>query len=500
MHPGHSGKSEVILFFPDPRLEGLMWHRMPFSVLAISSLLVDKGHRVRIFDERFERNLEKDLLGALPNAICVGISAFTGGQIKGAMRIARLVKERSPETPVVWGGWHPSIFPEQTAMDPQVDIAVYGQGERTLFELTEAFLNRSVIDHISGLCFKDGDRIIKTKPRMLEDINNFPPVPLHLVDIRNYIGPHDGLEDAMTLSYMSSQGCPYRCGFCADKRVYQRRWFGLKAERVIEDITRLARTYNLGAVYFEDNNFFIDKKRVEEICKGLIANGVRIKWEAMGHPRQLVRFEDGFWQLLKESGCGRLLIGSESGAQEVLDLIQKDASVEDTIAFVEKAARHGIIPILSTIVGFPESARKDFAKTIRMVVRLKQAHMETEWKMFLYTPYPGTDLYDMALKHGMKEPDSLLKWSEHTLRDVKTPWIDDNFRRDIRNIAFFYVQVAYPSARIMERINSKKLLFIIKPLFKLAQLLAKMRLELNFYAFPIEPGLYRLFQTMGMMR
>ena len=144
------------------------------------------------------------------------------------------------------------------------------------------------------------------------------------------------------------------------------------------------------------------------------------------------------------------------------------------------------------MVGFPGSARKDFCKTIDMVVKLKRSYLEAEWKLFIYTPYPGTDLYDMALKYGMKEPKGLIEWSRHTLRDVKTPWIDDKFKTDIRNVAFFYFQVAYPSRFVRRKIANAKFGFVIRPIFRIVQLLARIRLTSNFYRLPIEPLLYNM--------
>lgn len=483
-------EKKIILFFPDPKLEGLTWHRMPFSVLAVSSLLVNNGYNVRIFDERFEKNLEKDITIAASDALCVGLSCFTGNQISGALKIARLIRENNPVVPLVWGGWHPSLFPQQTIKDPNVDIVVCGQGERTFFELAEAMSNNGSIDKIGGIFYKIDGKIFTTHPRPLEDINNFPSLPLDLIDVRNYIGPHPGLEGAMTLSYISSQGCPYRCGFCADKKVYQRRWFGLSTQRVIGDIAKLVNAYKLQAIYFEDNNFFVNKNRVEEISRGIIANKLNIKWEAMGHPRQLSHLDDGFWTMLRQAGCRRILIGAESGEQEILDLINKDATVEDTINFVRKAQKHNITPILSTLAGFPKSAIKDLRKTVKLVVGIKRWYSKTEWKLFIYTPYPGTDLYNMALEYGMKEPQDLLGWSRHTLRDVKTPWIDEKFRALIRHIAFFYVQVAYPTKYVTAKVNQYKYKIFITPIFKIVQFIARLRLFFNCYLFPVEPIIY----------
>lgn len=268
----------------------------------------------------------------------------------------------------------------------------------------------------------------------------------------------------------------------------------MKSKRVIEEISNLVEKYNIGAIYFEDNNFFVDKNRAEEICRGIITHKLNIKWEAMGHPRQLAEFDDNFWDLIRESGCRRILIGAESGDQEALNLIKKDITVQDTIDFVKKTKRHKIIPILSTMVGFPGMVRRDFMKTVNLAFKLKRMYQETEWKLFLYTPYPGTELYDMAIKHGMKEPVDLLGWSEHTLRDVKTPWVNERVRVNIRHIAFFYFQVAYPSKLIQEKINQVRFNFLVKAIFKTVQFVARLRLSLNFYFLPVEPLIYNLLK------
>ncbi|MFH1202757.1 MAG: radical SAM protein [Candidatus Omnitrophota bacterium] len=490
------GKNRVVLFFPDPLLPDTTWHRTPFSVISISGLLLENNVEVMIFDERVEQGIQKKVLSSLDRAICFGISAFTGSQIKGGLDIAKVVKESYPDLPIVWGGWHPSIFPEQTLENPYVDIVVYGQGERTFAELVERLKQGSSLDGLLGTAFKVDGNLVKNPARPLEDINNFPPYTFNLVNLENYVGIHP-VSKLRTMSYLSTQGCPYACGFCVDKMVYNRRWFGLKSERVIQEVTFLVKTYNLEGIYCEDNNFLVDKKRVEEICRGFIKNKLGIKWDTLGHPRQLAKFDDDFYELLKESGCSRILTGAESGEQAILDLVHKDSTVQDTIEFVKKAKRHGISPILSTMAGFPMSPRRDLHMTIKLALKLKRFYPETEFKLFLYTPYPGTDLYEMALKNGMKEPKSLLEWSKHTLRDVKTPWLDDRYRRLIRDVAFFYFQLAYPSQATREKIKEKRFAILVKFVFRIFQRLARIRLSFNFYSFPIEITLYKL--TRGII-
>ena len=167
---------------------------------------------------------------------------------------------------------------------------------------------------------------------------------------------------------------------------------------------------------------------------------------------------------------------------------------------VKKAKEHDIVPILSTMVGFPRSTQRDFKKTIDLAVRARKIYRDTEWKLFLYTPYPATDLYKMAQRHMMKEPGTLSEWSKHTLRNEKTPWINDKFRKKVGNVSFFYFQVAYPSRLIQDKISKVRFGLLIRPIFKIVQLIARMRIVFNYYNMPVEPFVYNALKGKAWIR
>jgi radical SAM superfamily enzyme YgiQ (UPF0313 family) len=166
---------------------------------------------------------------------------------------------------------------------------------------------------------------------------------------------------------------------------------------------------------------------------------MKFKWLALGHPGQMAQYDDHFFELLHRAGCYRLLIGAESGSQEVLDYIRKEATVEDNYTFVRKAARAKIQPDLSMMCGFPAGPEDDLRATITFMNEAKRICPTAKIKLFFFTPYPGSPLYEQALKYGYKPPNSLEGWSSYTLRKLNMPYLDQGYEKLVR----FFVDVYY---------------------------------------------------------
>jgi radical SAM superfamily enzyme YgiQ (UPF0313 family) len=484
-----STKNKVILFFPKTHEESLHWFRTPLSVMAVARM-AEKDFVVEIIDERVEEDAYERVAISLKDALCVGISALTGTQIKYALRIAKFVKEMAPEVPIVWGGWHPSVMSEQTAMHPFVDIVVRGQGEITFRELLEVLHDNRPFDDILGITYKKENKIISNPDRPLRDINEFPPMPYHLVNVEKYIGQPILGECDRVISYMSSQGCPHRCAFCADARVYKRRWTALDGKRVVNELEELSKKYDIKGFYFEDSNFFANPERVKTICKEIIDRGLNIKWEAEVRTEKFVKADRELKDLVKRSGCYQLLVGAESGSQEVLDMIDKDATVKDTIEFVKQAKELSIIPLLSLMVGLP-SVKEDTETTVKLMRDVKLLYSKSRIYLFFYTPYPGTKLYETALKNGLEAPASLDAWADYTLNRIQTPWVNKKYQ-GLTEILTFYFTLAYPSEYHISPGDP----LLIKLLKKFISLLTLVRLKVNFFRFPFEFFLEKKYVTL----
>jgi len=480
-------KDTVILFFPRPWPVPTSYNRAPLSLLAIARMF-DSSFKIRIIDERLSGNVQKEVEQYLPEAICLGISSFSGFQISGGINISQYIRRRQPNLPIIWGGWHPSLMPEQTVADSLVDVVVKGQGEYTFREVVQAIRNKFPLESIKGIYFKKENKIISTPARPFENVNNFPEMNYALVPVERYIFIRPELNNAKAISYLSSQGCVFRCGFCAEMSVFKRKWSGLKSERVLSEIEKLINKYEINSIYFEDSNFFIDKERVRRICEGFINRKLNITWEGMGHPRQLARYEDGFYELLYESGCRRMLVGAESGSEKVLRFINKDATVQDIIEYVKKLKKHKITPILSTMTGIPGMPEGEFSLTIRMLSRLKEFDEDMDMKIFIYTPYPGSPLYEEAKRRGFCEPKRLQDWIPHTLRKFRSPWLTKKQLCLLQYFCTFYFRFAYSDIK-----RGSLLSRLIK---KLLQYICLTRIKFNFFKLPIDYYSYRIIARL----
>jgi len=485
-------KGKVVLFRPTPTPK-LGYKGAPLHLLAIAAPLDKAGYEVKIVDATADNNYKEKILQNIESSICLGITAITGFSIEGGLEISKIVKERYPDIPIVWGGWHPSIFPEQTVENHFVDIVVRGQGELTFFDLVNHLRNNQSLDDVLGIAYKKNGKVVSNQDRPPEDINNFPPLAYHLLDIEKHLNEKFG---SRTINYISSQGCPFRCSFCSELMVNKRRWNGLKPKRVLDDLERLAKEYNINGVILNDSNFFVDKERVKDICEGILKRNLNIKWgDANGRTDQLIRYEDELWGLMEKSGCQQILIGAESGSPDVLNLIKKDTTVEQTVEFAKRCKRHNIKITYSFMLGFPKTDNfnqtidEEFNQTLQLINKVQSISENHDILWFIYTPYPGTPLYEESIKNGFKEPRSLEEWKKITLWDKTTPWVPDKYVRLIEVLNKFVLPCMSDSYKTIDKITNKRYkLFskVIRIMSSLFHYTASFRAKHKFFYFPIE--------------
>src|SRR3989338_1281590 len=439
-------------------------------------------------------NKKDKILSNAKDAICLGITSMTGHQIEDGLKIARIVKKNFPNIPVIWGGWHPTILSVQTLKNPYVDVVIRGQGERTFAELVDALEKKKPLKDVLGVGYKKNSKIIINKERPFEDVNNFPPLPYHLLNVENHI-VHTQLC-SRTIHYTSSQGCPHRCAFCAESQVYKRFWSGLKAERIVKEIKNLAEKYKINAVIFTDTNFFVSEKRVIEFCEGLLKEGVKIKWcEANGRTKQLLMYKRATWDLMKKAGLFSILVGAESAQQEKLDLIKKDTTVKDSYDLAKLCKEYQIKIMFSLMIGFPpkdeeekRNYKKDLKKELDSIIKfvdyLIKLNKNNIYLLFVYTPYPGTELYYLSLKNGLKAPQRLEDWSRFEQTMKTTPWVPERYANLTEQFNLLYFPFLTDS--IYELIKDYKFAWIYKILWYILHLDLLIRWRLRFFYLPIE--------------
>jgi len=445
-------RPHIILMYPKTGLD-IGGHTVapPHSVLAAAAPVHQAGYRVKIIDMRRNVDWAQTLAESLSSeTICIGISCMTGTQIFFALMMADEARRLTDgRVPIVWGGPHATILPEQTLEDDRVDLVVIGEGEFTFLELVRALEHQQPLDGIRGLGFTNGGTIQVNPPREQLDVNELLPVPWDLINVEDYINADSyflkGSPRTLDIG-QTSRGCPYRCGFCCSSSILEKRWRPMKVERALQAIIEPVERFNLTGVWIRDDEFYVDNNRAFTICERLVNGPHDILWYATGaRVNEFNRASDEQLDLLKLSGGRIMKFGAESGTDRILDLINKGFHTEATVRANLRCRDHGIVPAFSLIIGFPTETFDEINQTIDFGFRLRKenpaAQLET---IATYTAFPRTPMYPLALEHGLRPPERLPGWMDWILDDYdlegrQIPWFNRRGRRSIGNISYMSI-------------------------------------------------------------
>jgi len=378
---------------------------VPLSLLYLSAYLESKDIPVKILDGQIhdldKQSLEMHIEQFNPNV--VGISCATP-LVYATSRIAKIVKAISPQITVVMGGPHPTVLPEETIADENVDIVVRGEGEITLFELVGAVERGTGLNSVLGITYRDNGTVLSTQNRPLNaDLDSLPLPSRHLIPIGKY-GPQIDIYSRLPWTNMlTSRGCPYNCIFCASRRVSGHKYRVRSAEKVVEEINVLIRDYGIRNIGMADDNFVVDRKRTERICDMLIKEGCsrKVDWSCAARADQL---DEALLRKMRSAGCRCICVGIETGSQRLMNILKKHLKLEKVEKGVKMMRKAGIKVRGTFLLGIPTETEEETLQTINFARKLNLDFA----KFNVITPYPGTELYEMAKQRGLVGDDT---WS-----------------------------------------------------------------------------------------
>jgi radical SAM superfamily enzyme YgiQ (UPF0313 family) len=257
-----------------------------------------------------------------------------------------------------------------------------------------------------------------------EDMDKFPDVPYHLINVKEYLKNNGGLFSAVY-----SKGCPFGCGFCCNPLLSKRKWRTYSTKRIVDDLEYNYEKYHFKKLKFNDENFFVAFDRIDKISKSI---NDRYEWECQARIDSAARFD---FNLLRKRGLYQIQPGIESGNDRILKLINKGLDRQRILDYNKSLANTGVISTYNFMMGFPTETVKEMHDSVSLALRLVKENPNAEISAFyIYVPYPGCDLYNLAMRLGFKPPKNLANWALFNRQQLYTPWIQKNIEM-LKNIA-----------------------------------------------------------------
>ena len=440
--PRAAGRDTVVLVFPgrfrapDPQV--------PLQLLHVAAALQRAGYRVRVVDMRLRDYRSVDV----GDPVFVGVTCMSGPQIRYGLEFARKVRAGNPRVPIVWGGVHPTLLPEQTAESALVDVVVRGEGELVVGPLADALACGEPLDGVRGLTFADDGVLRATADADLIDLDTIPiELPYDLLELDRYPTLQAGRAHLQT-----SRGCPSRCGFCYNSGFNKRRWRGKSAARVVDEMQYLLERFPWVRIIDPvDDNLFVDRQRVADMCTTMLDRGVHVAWRANCRFDYLARYDREFVGLLERAGCRELDFGGESGSQRMQQFVCKDVTADEIVQSVAnlRAFAPSIDPFVSWLSGLPGETYADMEQTFDLMDEMGRVNPLTQhYGIFLYTPFPSPLLE--SLPPGFRPPQSLAEWGEIEVFHFEPPWHTRAYVERLRAISAVTRYAFYPRSRIDE--------------------------------------------------
>jgi len=313
-------------------------------------------HRERFSHDRFGKYLQE----YRPDII--GFTAFSM-EIKSALDLANTAKKAVKNAAIVFGGPHASSAPHSLLSNPFIDYVFVGEAEYGFSYFVRHFYSEERFK-APGLGYRYGRDIVINEPKLIVDLDEIPFPDYKKMQFEKYPKMYF-MKYFPAAPMISSRGCPYDCTFCAGHKVSGRRWRPRSVGNIMREVEYLKKEYGIREIDFWDDNFTLDKKRVEEFCRSLDLSGDKIKWWCPNGVHVNTVDKD-LLSVMRQSGCYAVAFGVESGSERIRDDMRKHISIGKLQELVKFSNRIGLRTQGFFIIGYPQESEEDILKTIRI--------------------------------------------------------------------------------------------------------------------------------------
>lgn len=379
-----------------------------------------------------------------PDVLCVSYYTLMA---LGAYQLVNECKRKKPNLFIILGGPHATALPEEGLKKSNADVVVIGEGEQTLYELVNTFFAKKNIasmelDKIDGIAFRKNKGICFTSPRkFIGDINTIPFPARDLINLRDYTGFYFRKRKRETIMIMS-RGCPYNCTFCSNL-VWKTStpWVRVRSPQNIADEIELLRdNYGIQEIFDNSDEFNNEAKNAIAICEEIERRKLGVVWKTQLRPHPL---PEELVKKMAEAGCWYVHLGIESGNPETLKGIRKRVTLKQVRRACELLKKYNIkvFGLFMLFNVWEENGELKFENaemtknTLNFTQELIQDRLLDYFGWSITTPYPGSLLYNIALKFNLIKGELQENWDAWIKEDsfvMKLPGISKTERAKIK--------------------------------------------------------------------
>jgi hopanoid biosynthesis associated radical SAM protein HpnJ len=359
----------------------------------------------------------------------------------GDVQVAEALKRENPALTIGFVGAKVAVEPEESLLASEaIDFVGREEYDFTILDIAEG----RPLAEVAGISFRDQDgSVVHTPDReMLHDMDRLPyvtPVYARDLDVSNY---YNGYLRHPYVSLYTGRGCRSRCTFCLWPQTVGGHLYRTRSvEHVMGEMASFRELFpTVKEVFFDDDTLTDDRRRVEEIARGMGRLG--IPWAC--NAKANVPYET--LKIMKDNGLRLLLVGYESGNQQILINIKKGIRVERARQFTKDCHALGIKIHGTFIVGLPGETSETIKQTISYAKELNPQSLQVS----IAAPYPGTALYKQAKENGWLPDDDSTLLDEHGVQSAMLSYPNLNRTEIYESVETFYKQFYFRAGKIAE--------------------------------------------------
>jgi len=426
----------------------------PIGIMSLSAVVKRAGHECVMFDQANPETPNEVIVDEIrrQQPDLVGLSFLSTTSYPYAKILARQIRAADSRIRLAFGGVFATLNAELVKQQcPEVNFVCRGDGEQLILDLLERLDDP---DDVAGLTWEKDGRAVHNPNRALDrDLDQWPfpdreSLPLDFVESMPLDVPAVLSMERFT-TMQTSRGCPWPCVFCDIPIFNEGKWRSRSPQHVVDEFKHL-QSLDYGAVYFVDDHFLLQPKRIEAICKGINDNGINIQWGCEGRVDSTAQH---LFPAMAKAHCRTLMFGIESGSQKVLDRLRKDQTLEQVEVAVNRAKQAGIEIVHGFfVVGNPDETVEDIRATFDFAAKLR---LDT-FGFNRLCVYRGTPLWKEYVGRGLvddaKDWFKYFKCSEIDPTCLAGPLINAERSAGFRKI-FRYKLTRYPvqTLRLLRR-------------------------------------------------